>query len=107
MPCVTTPTPPTAGAWARRRRAAGLPPVHLPSWRRSWALLQEALVVAHHQLAVDLLDRLQGHLDEDEDGDAEEGQRLATTTGEELREEVGRDEGDDRGEQGAGEGDAV
>ena len=36
-------------------------------------LLEEALVVAHHQLRVDLLHGFEGHTDRDQDRDAAEG----------------------------------
>ena len=71
---------------------------------RSWC--QEALVVAHHQLAVDLLDGLEGDAHGDEDRDAEEAELLAAggvTEG--LADGEGRDQGDGGDEERAGEGD--
>ena len=69
--------------------------------------LQEALVVAHHQLAVDLLHRLEGDAHGDEDRDAEEAELEAGVGAERAAEDERRDEGDEADEQGAREGDAV
>src|SRR4051812_41483907 len=68
--------------------------------------VQEAVVVAHHQLAVDLLHRLEGDAHGDEDGDAEEAELLATAgVTERLADDEGGDEGDAGHEEGAGKGD--
>src|SRR4029077_11667085 len=45
-----------------------------------FGLLEEALVVAHHELAVDLLHGLERHADGDEDRDAEEAELLAAAS---------------------------
>ena len=65
--------------------------------------LQEALVVPHHQLAVDLLHRLEGDADRDQDRRAGEREVLHVGEGEEHR----RQQGDEGDEERAGERDAA
>jgi hypothetical protein len=71
-------------------------------------VVEEALVVAHHQLAVDLLDRLEGHAHGDEDGDAEEAELLpAPRVAQRLADDERRHERDAGHEQGARKRDAA
>src|SRR4051812_12918580 len=61
---------------------------------------EEPLVVPHHQLAVDLLHRLEGDPDGDKDGRAPEGEALDSVDGEcDLRHQGDRRE-EDRPRQG-------
>src|SRR5215204_2218582 len=60
-----------AGNWAAgagKRPACG----RRPGTRRGHGLLQEALVVAHHELRLDLLHGVEGHADDDQDRGAAE-----------------------------------
>src|SRR5437870_12738902 len=66
-------------------------------------LPEESLVVAHHQLAVDLLHGLEGHADRDQDRGAAEGELRHLPEGEGDR----RQQGDDGEEERAGQRDAV
>ena len=56
------------GGWAGKRPACG----RRPGTRRGHGLLQEALVVAHHELRLDLLHGVEGHADDDQDRGAAE-----------------------------------
>src|SRR5688572_20261707 len=67
----------------------------------SGTLLEEAFVVAHHQLGLELLHRVEGDAHNDQQrGAAEEEVRVR------LRDEERRQGGDRREVQGAGEGEA-
>src|SRR4051794_41593767 len=69
---------------------------------RSRASLQEALVVPHHQLGLELLDGIEGNTDDDQDrGPAEEevGRRLADQDGRQ-RSDGAQIEGAGKGEPG-------
>ena len=77
-------------------RAAGLEAGHEPTDRDS--LLQEAFVVAHHQLRLELLHRIEGDADDDQQRGSAEQER-GTGLGDENR----RERRDRRQEQRAGE----
>src|SRR6195952_857085 len=91
----------------RRSRAPILPcgaVPGLPASGRGCPSAQEALVVALHQLALDLLHGVEADADHDQDSSAPEGEVLLALTAGEAQEEV-REDRDDAEVDRSGQGD--
>src|SRR2546423_3974575 len=98
LPWVPLPDP---GAPRRRTNKGSAPEPHAAATASASAAPHEAVVVPQQEVLLHLLDRVEGHADHDQQGRAAEAERHV----EDARDHDGQ-HGDDREEDGAGQGDA-